>query len=249
MVSSHVSEAQSKVELRAMKGIAAACIAFLMTSAIGQTPTLHKPGITFVISEHATSSDAVEITVLDPDYPKDLLQAQCMKLGEILGSPPRGLDVEFKALSADDPKLRFLKSTFATDGIIDRQQGILHIEPILKAFAGAPEPYTLEYLTVIFVGERPNNNTVRAFREPGIVEASAKGSEAPAGIEYQIHLITQDPTKIVFPSSVPQQERPVENTRETRTNQTLIYVLIGVAAVSVGALVYLALLRSPGKKP
>lgn len=222
--------------------------AFLLASGsvLGQSD--FRPDAIIVVTEHSTGADDVQISMRAADYPRSLFETQLKKLGELVGTPPRGVLVTERLIMPEDPSSRALKATFAIDGIIDRPGGKLNIEPVLKAFAGAPDPHTVKGISIIFEGETPTSKTVRKFGKEDVVSAIAKGSIAPPGIEYSIALLTQDPKLIEFPSqTVNEPQNKKEAPVNGNSNQTAIYVLLILAAISGGALVYLALLR-PGRR-
>lgn len=220
----------------------------LITVAGFAQPTMMRPDISVVVSEHQTTADMVEVTALRDDYPIELMREQCERLGAILGAPVRGLQVTKTPLSSDDPKLAFVKAKFATNNIIRREDRTLHVQPILRAFAAAPDPFTVKQIQVVFAGERPNEQTVRTLSKPGVLNAVARASNAPAGIEYSIELLTQDPDKIVFPERLEKPEPLQEEQPEKGSNQTVLIALLAIAAVSLGALVYSLFLRSGQKR-
>jgi hypothetical protein len=202
--------------------------------------------VTVVVSEHSTSADMVEITMLNPEYPADLLKKQAEAIGQYLGTGVRFSEPVGPIQLSDGTKFTFIKAKFATDGLIDRKAGVLRLEPILKAFAGAPEPYTVNGFAITFDAELPQATTVREFNIPGVLEAEGRVSTAPAGIEYRVRLLNQDPSRIKFPERLdPQTGRPEGETADAPDRRGLIIGLFVVAGVAVAALVYLALLR-PG---
>ena len=202
-----------------------------------------RPDATIVISEHPTTAEGVEVTMLDAKYPKDLLQSQCLALGNLLGVPPRGLAVYVHSMAANDPNMQFLKAKFAVNGLIDRNNGVLNLEPILKAFVGAPKPFELKALKIIFSGETPNKKTVQAFAIPSVLIAQAKASTEPKGIEYTVQLLSQDASLITFPTDVNAAAQILAPKTSPKSNLVLIISLLAVAATAGGVLVYLALLR------
>jgi hypothetical protein len=202
-----------------------------------------------VVKEHTTGADFVTITMLEPEYPPDLLRRQVEQVGRELGGEARGIQVFRYELEPDDPNMAFLKVTFAVDGLIDREKQILRVQPLLRAFAGAPEPYTVTGLTIIFDGERPAAHTPRDVRSEAVVATAGFNDDPPlVGIEYRVQLLSQDPEAIVFP-----ERADVEPPRPVPVAQPpgipwIVWPLIIVAALAVGPLVYFALLRA-GKKP
>lgn len=229
-----------------MRFLACFVLLWLSVWALAQKP--FRPDAVLVISEHATGADNVSITMRSATYPRDLFERQLQTLGTLVGVPPRGVVIGEAEARPGDKASRTLRAMFAIDGIIDRGTGKLNIEPILKAFAGAPAPDTVEGLFIIFEGERVSPQTVRQFGKDGVVVGQAKGSVAPPGIEYSIQLLTQNPDKLEWPAAL--EQKPVKKVTEkpATSNQTAVYLLFILAAVAGGALVYLALLR-PSRKP
>ncbi|MBX3118990.1 MAG: hypothetical protein KF784_07985 [Fimbriimonadaceae bacterium] len=207
-------------------------------------------GINVVVTEHPLTADMVEITALDPNYPPDLLRQQIDTLGQLLKSTPRGLTVGYAEIDPTNPALRFLKARFAVDGLIERSVGELRIEPILKAFAGAPAPYTLKGITILFDGEAPNENTVKrydlpdAFLSQAIIVPSPSQEGAP-GIEYSVKYLTQDPNKITYPNRRVEPKSSDTPSEPAGLLPTYVWIAIFMAGLSAGALVYLALAKRP----
>lgn len=204
-----------------------------------------RPDVTIVIREHATSADLVQVTMARPDYPPDLLRQQLETMGRELGSAPRGLNIAVTSLAPNRKELQFVKATFAVNGILDREGQRLNIAPILKGFAGAPAPFTVENLLIIFDGERPGERTVKNHTSDS-VDAKAYFVPSPTEIEYHVKLRSQDPAKIDFPAQAPEPTSTKNPSEERSSSPLLFYVALGVGALAVGALVYLALLRGGG---
>jgi hypothetical protein len=200
-----------------------------------------RPDLAIVIEKHETGADMVQIRMLAEDYPRELLERQIHELARQLNSNARGLAIAAEDLGGES--LVFLTATFATNGLIDRDQGVLRIQPILRAFAGAPEPHTVQGLMIAFQNEEPTPQMLQSYRLPGVVEAQANATAHPKGIEYRVRLISQDPEKIVFPEKL-DAPPPATATIAPGPNPMLILGLFGVAAVALAGLVYLALLRA-----
>src|SRR5579871_4178584 len=105
-----------------------------------------KPDILVQVRHHPLGADIFEISAVQPNYPGQLMADQVNRLCQILNDPPRGLQV----FSAQIGDIRSTRATFATDGVIDPAHGVLRIEPIIQAFAGAPAPNTVHGLTILF---------------------------------------------------------------------------------------------------
>lgn len=204
---------------------------------------MSRPDATVVIREHATGADMVEITMSRADYPTELLREQMEFLGSELNSMPRGLVVQKIGLDSTNKELQFVKARFAVDGILDRAGHRLNIQPLLRAFAGSPEPYTVKNMLIIFDGEKPSARTVKRHVSDA-VDAEANFVSAPAEIEYHITLKSQDRSKIIFPDHAPEQKLGTKPSVKGSSPSILFYGAIGIAALAVGALVYLTLLRA-----
>jgi hypothetical protein len=204
--------------------------------------------VTVVVRKHSTGADMVEITMRDPNYPVALLQRQVEKICAGLGSAPRGLQVAPVRISSDpSPNFVFIKANFATDGIIDTAGGALHIAPILKGFAGAPPPYTIQGLALDFESLTPSTTTLQRFAMPDVLQAEGRYSQQPPlqGLEYRIKLLTQDPDKIVFPNRFdPAKPQSIARPQGVGTAPWLIISVFAIVGLAVGALVYFALLRT-----
>lgn len=201
------------------------------------------PQMTIVVRKHNTGADLVEITMLQPQYPEDLLQAQCQEVGTLTGSPVRGLVVYKTTIDPSNPKLSFVKAQFATDRLIDAQTGALRLEPLIRSFAGAPAPNTIFNMMVSFAAVTANQTTVRHFLSDKVAVVGRSSSGTPPGVEYRIAILKQDQEGIRVPDRVePEPQKPAEQPMGS-SNTALIWSLVIVAALATGALVYFALLR------
>lgn len=206
--------------------------------------------VAIIVREHDTGAENVEVTVLAPNYPSDLLRGQCEAVGTYTGTAVRGLVVLPRMLEEGNPNFRFLVAQFATNGLIDRTTGVLRVEPLLKAFAGAAAPFTTVGLSIAFENEEPNSQTIRKFRLPDILEAEGRYSLEPKGTEYRIRLLTQDPAKIRFPEK--QEPLPVDTAPKPAAQAgfgVAFWVAFVVAGLAIVLLVYLALLRAGSRAP
>lgn len=184
-----------------MKVCGAILIFLLAVQIFGKKENMSRPGATFVIREHQTGANMLEITLLEPSYPPDLLKRQIQKMTEIVNSYPRGLEMYYHQLSPDQPKLRFLKAVFAMDGLIRVDKQTFRLEPILKAFAGTPDPFTLHSISVHFVGKKTGPKTLRAFSSKA-VDVKGNVHTEPQGVEYFIEYHSQHPDEIKVPEEV-----------------------------------------------
>ncbi len=225
---------------------------FLILALLGMT-SVHAAAqqapadLAVVVTEHPTTADMVEITAFSPTYPTDLLQAQIAKLGELLNSAPRGVMTFRSSIPTASGDVTFVKAKFAVDGLIDRAAGELRIEPLIKAFAGAQEPFTIHAMTVLFDGEKPNENTVKNFSSEFVAGQArivpSLTEKGQPGIEYAITLLSQDSQKLSFPSKRVEPKGTDAPSQAGGSLPMYVWAAIIVAGLSAGALVYLALAR------
>lgn len=204
-----------------------------------------KPDATIVVKKHSTGADMVEVTMLNPAYPPELLKERIFAIGKELGVEARGVSVGTYSLgAANDPNLRFVKGTFAIDGLVDVPNHRLRIQSIVRAFVGDPEPLTVRGLSIFFSGLQPHPRYVRTFVDDH-VRAEARVQRSPiAGIEYRIRIDATKPESVVFPEYAPERKAlPPPSETENRSKVGL-WIAILVAALAAGALVYLAVIRS-----
>lgn len=208
-----------------------------------------KPQILVVVHKHPTGADLVDVTALDPRYPSDLLMKQVQAMGVELDTPPRGLHVYKLSFRQEDPNLDFIRASFGTAGLIEGG-GKFNVEAISRAFAGAPAPSTVKAIDVVFDAEKPTKDTLRKF-DSAAVKVEVRYNEAPAsGTEFRVALLTQEPKEIQIPDFYSPAEKPVKApVRKTASRPVWpLICLAGVAAVGIGLLVYLALLRMPSRR-
>jgi hypothetical protein len=213
---------------------------------MAQTETdMAPPQVTVTVTEHPTSAEMVEVTALRPDYPADLLRSQAEAVGRNAGSESRGVTV-FK--SGPNERIRFLKARFATDNLIDRKESVLWLEPIVKAFLGAPEPYTVTSLMVTFDGEKPvPGKTLQDFASRG-VELTAHSFEAPRAVEYRIALLSQDPSQVSIPRAHEGKMAREPSAAVTSGPEPVVIALLALAGLAGGALVYFLVSAKHGRR-
>lgn len=229
-------------------GVGLLAVGAVAQEAPGNLFSTLRPDVILVVREHPTSAEIVQVTVLAKGYPPELLKSQVDKMASILGSTVRGLRMTRPNLGTE-AEVSFLRGEFATDGLIDRTKGIVRLAPIAKAFAGAPEPYTVKGIKVAFEGERTTKKMIKNYPVEGVVRVEGRASAQPPGIEYQIQLLTQDPALIDIPEEYaqPANQKPVEKPSSS-PNGALLIGLFLLAGLALGALVYLALLRGGARR-
>jgi hypothetical protein len=213
----------------------------LAAGASAQEGRVAPASISVVVEEQALGPELVEITALRPDYPADLLRRQVARLGELANSTPRGLHVATHEVGGQGPRARFLKAKFAIDNLIQRDRGVLWLQPIVQAFADAPEPFTIRTMKVQFAGESPGEGTLTGYVSEAIGLVGTVTLQPP-GIEYLISLKTQDPALLTIPERhAPVPAEPAEAER-ARAPWAAVIGLLAVAALAAGCLVYFAAL-------
>jgi hypothetical protein len=219
----------------------------LMAWVGAQEPLSVRPDVTIVIRDDpATTAEYVEITVLDPQYPKVLLEQQIARMGTNLEIAPRGLTVFNYSISEGQS---FLKAKFAINGLVDHEKGTLNLSDTIKPFMGAQNPFMIRALSITFDGAKPNANTIQTYSDEAAV-VDGKIISNPPAVEYLVSLKSQDPNALKIPDAYkpPAKEKPKSEVKSSRPTN-LIVGLIVLASVLAGLLVYfLALSRGGGSK-
>lgn len=204
-------------------------------------PNSQPAEVTVTVYEHRMTTDIVEVTALAREYPKGLMLQQAKRLCELLGSPMQGFQY-MDANYGDRSNLQFIKCRFGTQGLIDGKNHQTWLEPIVRAFAGAPEPNTVHNLYVMFQGQAPTDKTLRRYVTENVV-VSGQGSANPPYIDYRVSLLVQDPEKLTIPREFVATTRETTERMQPKGMSAWVWVLITLAAVAAGALVYSLVLR------
>lgn len=217
-------------------------------AASGRVPApLPTPDIIMQVSKHRFGADMCRITAVPADYPAELLRAQVNKMCELLKSPARGLAVG-SARVGTDASLTSTTATFATDGIVDTAKGTLRLEPIVKAFAGAPEPHTVDGITILFNGIAATPQMLRKL-DTAAIRLDAIANENPPVVEYRIQLLSQDPDALQLPDvAEPEQNRDLTaSTQQQNGVDWTLWVTLLLGAVAAGILVYFLMLKASAR--
>lgn len=221
-----------------------ACLAVAsITSAIAQTSTapaqtalaIH-PDVVVFLRHHTTGADVVEISMVDADYPAALLTKQVDDLCSRLKVDPIGLQVYTDQLVAGNPKLQFLHATFATAGITGND-GSINLTPLIQAFAGVPAPHTVKGMNVIVDDFTPTAKTIKDYPGPGAIVQGRVDSNPP-DVEYQIQLLSQNPSDINIRVGAPPVEQKSRRPADQGGNAILVWSLAILAGLGAAALVY-----------
>lgn len=213
----------------------------------GLDPLWLTPDVSLNIEKQPLGTDMVRITMRDPDYPPELLRSQAEALAASFNSTPLGLSIQIHTIDGRDD-LRFVRASFAVPGIIDRQNGILNLEPVVQAFLAGPETHRIQTFLITFVNELPTPQMVQSVRNDSVT-VIGNVSEFPPGLEFRILAHTQEPTELRIPSYA--EEEGEEHLAEAPGNDVpwlAILVVVGVGLAG-GLLVYSRLTRVPAKKP
>lgn len=202
-----------------------------------------------IVREHKkTGADLVQITLVKADYPKDLLREQINKIGEALGSQPRGVNIVNQNIASGQP-MSFLRAEFGIDGIIERELPALRLEPIIRAFAGETGANEVHGINIVLDDIVPVPSTVLRWNLADVMNVEARFIPAPRAIEYRVELLTQNPSKISFPEKIQKSNETTPDTpSQPRDNRVLIISLFCIVGLALGALVYFAMLRGGSRK-
>lgn len=207
-----------------------------------------------VITPSQIGMQNVAVTILKPTYSHALLQAQIDRLGQELGFAPRGVQIFDYSFDRSDPTANQVRASFGVSGLMEPDTGVLHVEPIARAFAISQGEDVLDAIMVEFKNIHPTDRTIKSCAPPAPgcsgMELEGRAEQAPEGVEYRLKYLEHDPVKItIADKGRPKAADTAAKPPKTSTDWTLIG-LIGLAAVAVGALVYSLLLRGrPARRP
>lgn len=191
-----------------------------------------------------TNTDLVEMAAVKPGYPPDLLRQQAADISRRIGVPARG----YMPLDSKIGDQVFTKCSFGSTGLIDRTTGKVRLSPIVQGLAGAPDPYTVKGIIIIFQGVVPIGETLREFESKG-VRVIANSIANPPQIEYRVELRSQNPDEVSIPDEKKEQ-KPVANSSSQRQKglDLMLWGAIVVAALAASFIVYTLLIRTGPKR-
>lgn len=193
------------------------------------------------VLEHEIGADMFEVTMVEPDYPPEVLAAQIEDFGRHLGNSLRGFDAYSKQIEDN----QFLSATFAVDGFMDSRTGEVNLQPLIRAFAGTEAPHTVKGMTVILDSFKPTEDTLQTFSSPEVKVQGKIGDEG-TGIEYRIQLLSQNPEEIVIDPTQESVEKPVEAPVEP-DRPIWIWAFVGLGGIAAGVLVYFLVSKRAAK--
>lgn len=223
-----------------MKRISVVLVGLLTVLGFAQTKFFSSvvPQATLVVKQHPMGADLVEVTVLGATYSQDALKKHIDALGTELGMSPRGVSI---AVAGDS----FVKATFAVPGLIQNKEPKFNLAAIARAFAFGDAPLT--QLSVTFIDMVPDAKTPAFWFAPKDAwMMEGVGTKSPLGIEYRIKVNTKNPSEVVLPG--PGTAKKNKETQEAQKKPDFVLIgAISVAAISIGVLVYSAVIRSQRK--
>lgn len=197
---------------------------------------------------NGSRADLIEARSIDPHYPVEQLKAQLEELGRLLDSPPRGLRVGRYDLSSDG-SMTSIKGTCAVDNLIDRKSGIFHLSEIVRSFVGYPKPNEVTGLSLVFINESPTKTTLLAYgSKESPVQVQGTYDPTFKGVEYRVRLNSQKADEIQIPEGAEQKAAPGPSTPPSKGVDWMLWGLIAVAAIALGALVYSLLIKTTSSR-
>ena len=199
-----------------------------------------RPEAMIVLRKHSTGADLVEVSVVAPDYPAEVLQTSAERVGSLTGTPVRGL-----ALSQTNG---FLRVSFATNGLIGNSadpEGRFHLVPLIRAFGFAKVP--IRSLAVLYESQPADRTTIRRYRNDQDT-LRIEAQRLPGGVEYRTWIAPSlSESQVTLPGGRGVTPAPaIEPSR--RTDWTLP-AAIGGGAAAAGLLVYLLVPRGRRRIP
>jgi hypothetical protein len=223
-----------------MKSFWVIFVGLLAMIGFGQTKFFSSvtPQATVVVKQHPMGADLVEVTVLGSAYSQDALEKHIDALGAELGMSPRGTAISVIGNS-------FVKATFAVPGLIQDKEPKFNLPAIAKAFAFGDAPIT--QFSVIFMDMVPDSKTPAFWFAPKDAwMMEGVGTKSPLSIEYRVKVNTKNPVDVFLPG--PAIEKKNKETQEAQKKPDFVLIgAIAVAAISIGVLVYSAVIRGQRK--
>lgn len=200
-----------------------------------------------VVTPNKAGMQDVAITILKPTYSHELLRAQVARLGQELGFAARGLQITNYSFDPSDPSASQVRATFGISGLIEPNNGILHLQPLVRALSMSQAPDELSAIMIEFQGQVPTVNTIKSCSPPAPgcsgVELEGRAEGGTTGIEYRVKFLSHDPSNISVPDGPQKPKAQVIPKPEPKGTDWTLIGLIGIAAAAVGALVYSLLVR------
>lgn len=208
------------------------------------------PQMLLQVAKYQQIAEMVTITMLDANYSQQQLRQQIDALSTELGVPPRGLSVFDQSMGlSDGNSTKFVRASFATNGlIIDSPLG-LNIQAIARAFAPTGKGKPLQCIRVQFMNVQPDTSTLHDFSIPETLDVHHVKDSADV-LAYEIVFKSGANKPIEIPLRI--ESNPVTKTDAGKNNSNsagfsltaLIAILAG--GLILGGLVYFLVLKALG---
>lgn len=200
------------------------------------------PEMILEISNAMNVADSIRLTMLDANYPPALLNKQIEKLGEELGSIPRGISLYSDEIGTQGGKQSFLRATFAVNNLTDRSRGTVNLQAVARAFDLGEGGISLKYFHVVCVGLKPASDAVGEYVQKGRVEVRTFNGDAES-TQYEIALFKDSKDAIVIPMTIEKKVSAPTPEKVPGTGQNYGWILAILAVIGLGSLVYFLTLR------
>jgi len=199
-----------------------------------------RPNVIMTITEDKSTAELVEITMVDANFPRKVLEQIVSNFGIQTGIQPRGVMIETDEITQGQ---LFLKAKFGINGLIEPGMGEIRLEQIAKAFVGLPAGTQIKNIQIMLPGLLPSSQSIK-YHANAYCDVQGTFSRNPQGLEYLIRLRTTDATKISIPPKVlPEKKENKKNEQKSEPNRLSLYGLVGLAALAAGFLVYLLFVK------
>jgi hypothetical protein len=234
------------------------CLALLMLLSLGiafsqvQAPAKNgfpavRPDVIIYVKGHWTGANVVQISMVEANYPPEMLRKQVEDLCRRLDHPATGLAVTPYVLD-NNPNLKFLQATFGTSGLND-EEGNANLTPLIQAFAGVPAPHTIKGMEIFYSEFDPPIKGPKSFTSPTL-RIHGRQDRNPPQVEYAVELLSQNPSELLVETKPSAGEARPLVTPTQNSSPVLLWCLILMAGVAAGALVYFLLVkRLSGRSP
>lgn len=205
-------------------------------------PAKVAPDLLINVREHETTADIIEATARDPKVAPERLSRAAKKLGELVGSPPRGLDV--RAIAVPGPLgTKVARVYFATDNVVDRSRGTVDLTSIVQAFCDPLGDPPIKNLAIVLDGEKPvASQSLKEYSDDKVWMRAAL-SEDPVGVEVRISLQTDSLEGVRVPYRNDEESGVKSPEKLPEDVPAVVWVLLATSGVAGGALVYSLLAR------
>jgi len=196
-----------------------------------------RPDALISVTEDKSTAELVEITMVDANFSKKVLEQIVRNFGTLTGIEPRGVMIYSNNLSEGQA---FLKAKFGINGLVEPAMGEIRLEQIAKAFVGLQDNKNqINNLQITFPSMIPSPSIVQ-FHSNAFCDVQGHLEKSPPELSYLVRLRTQDPSKISIPAKFT-PEKPVEkkNEQKSSNNRPLMYMFVALGALAAGIIAFL----------